>query len=193
MENVLDIERDSSAVCEVVGVFHTPETFEAAIDELLSSGFDRAELSLLASEHAVETKLGRHYRRAIEVGDDPAAKRAAFVSTEAIGGAEGGLIGGLAYVGATAAIGAAVVSGGALAPVILAGALAGGAGGLIGSVLAGWVGRHHAQYLQSQIERGGLLLWVRAWNARDESLAIRILRKHAGDDVHSHGCFPAAA
>ena len=41
------------SVCEVVGVFPNPEDLESAIDELLSSGFDRAELSLLASEDAV--------------------------------------------------------------------------------------------------------------------------------------------
>jgi len=34
-------------------VFHNPENLESAIDELLSSGFDRAELSLLASEDAI--------------------------------------------------------------------------------------------------------------------------------------------
>jgi hypothetical protein len=31
---------------EAVGVFNSPETLQEAIDELLSSGFHRAELSL---------------------------------------------------------------------------------------------------------------------------------------------------
>lgn len=34
------------------------------------------------------------------LAEDPTVPRAAYVSTEAIGGAEGGLIGGLMYVGA---------------------------------------------------------------------------------------------
>ena len=103
-------EYEPARACEVVGVFHTPEDLESAIDELLRSGFDRAELSLLASENAVAEKLGGYYRPASELANDPAVPRTAFVSTAAIGDAEGGLIGGLAYLGAT--VGAVVMSGG---------------------------------------------------------------------------------
>jgi hypothetical protein len=176
-----------SSVCEVVGVFHKAEDLESAIDELLSSGFDRSELSLLASEAAVATKLGGYYLPVSEMADDPAVPRAAFVSTAAIGDAQGALIGGLAYVGATVAVGAVVMSGGALAAAIAAAVLAGGTGGLIGSVLAHWVGHHHAAYLHDQIDNGGLLLWVRAWNASDEARALAIISKHAADKVHSRG------
>jgi hypothetical protein len=90
------------------------------------------------------------------------------------------------YVGAAAAAGAIVVSGGTLAAGITAAVLAGGAGGLIGSILARWVGDHHAHYLQEQMDRGGLLLWVRTWDAEDERRAVEILRKHSGGDVHVH-------
>jgi hypothetical protein len=177
-------EYERARACEVVGVFHTSEDLESAIDELLSSGFDRSELSLLASEEAVAEKLGGHYRPANEIADDPAVPRTAFVSTAAIGDAEGGLIGGLAYLGAT--VGAVVMSGGAFAVTIAAAVLAGGTGGLIGSALAHWVGHHHAGSLRDQIENGGLLLWVRTWNQADEALALEIIAKHAADKVHSH-------
>lgn len=181
------IEPQSARVCEVVGVFHSPEDLETAIDELLSSGFHRAELSLLASEDAVATKLSHRYRPAAEMADDPIVPRAAFVSTAAIGDAEGGLIGGLAYVGAVVAVGAVVMSGGTLAATIAAAVLAGGTGGLIGSTLARWVGHHHADYLERQIGNGGLLLWVRAWNTSDEARALEVMSKHAADKVHAHG------
>jgi hypothetical protein len=184
---------DSAAPREVVAIFHASEHLESAIDELLSSGFDRAELSLLASEDSIVEKLGHAYEPIDEMADDRTIPRAAFVSTAAIGDAKGALIGGLAYVGATLAAGMAVVAGGPLAPTIAAAVLAGGAGGLAGSVLARWVGRHHATYLCEQIENGGLLLWVRAWNAEDEARAIEVLRKHAGERVHAHGAFLAAA
>ena len=180
-------EADDAPVCEVVGVFHAPDDLESAIDELLSSGFHRAEVSLLASEQAVARKLSHHYRPANAMADDPAVPRAAFVSTAAIGDAEGGLIGGLAYLGATVAVGAVVMSGGALGATIAAAVLAGGTGGLIGSVLARWVGHHHADYLQRQIENGGLLLWVRARNGSDEARALEIMGRHAADKVHAHG------
>jgi hypothetical protein len=90
------------------------------------------------------------------------------------------------YVGAVAAAGAVVVSGGSLAGAIAAAALAGGGGGLIGSILAKWVGDQHANYLQEQMDRGGLLLWVRTRDPAHEVRAVEILKKHAGDNVHTH-------
>ena len=72
-----DVER--ARVCEVVGIFHTTGDLESAVEELLSSGFDRAEISLLASEGAVAEKLGGSYRPADEMVDDPAVPRSAFV------------------------------------------------------------------------------------------------------------------
>jgi hypothetical protein len=193
LENItMSVEQEPRTVSEAVGIFHRPVDLQGAIDELLSSGFDRAELSLLASERAVEEKLGHRYEKVGSLADDPTVPRAAYVSTEAIGGAEGGLIGGLMYVGAAVAGGAVLASGGTLAAGIAAAALAGGAGGFIGSVLAKLVGDGHAHYLQEQIDRGGLLLWVRTWNVEDESRAAEILRKHSGGDVHVHA-LPEAA
>jgi hypothetical protein len=153
-------EQETRSVPEALGIFHSPEELQSAIDELLSSGFDRSELSLLASEVAVE-ELGNRYRKVRDLADDPAVPRAVYVSTEAIGGAEGALIGGLMYVGAAVGAGAIVASGGTLAAAITGVALTGGAGGLIGLILAKFVGDHHAHHLQEQIDRGGLLLWVR--------------------------------
>ena len=179
-------EREASTIREAVGIFHRPEDLQGAIDELLSSGFHRAELSLLASEQAVEEKLGHRYGKVSALADHPTVPRAAYVSTEAIGDAEGGVIGGLVYVGAVVAAGAIVASGGTLAAVITATAVAGGAGGLIGTILAKWIGDHHAHHLQEQIDRGGLLLWVRTRTAEHEKRAVEILKKHSGDDIHVH-------
>src|SRR3546814_7970271 len=73
------------------------ENLQDSIDELLSSGFHRSALSLLASEHAVQEKLGHRYEKVGVHADHTAEPRAAYVSPEAIGDAEGGLIGGLMY------------------------------------------------------------------------------------------------
>jgi hypothetical protein len=96
------------------------------------------------------------------------------------------LIGGLIYVGAVVAAGAVVASGGTLTAGLVAASLAGGTGGLIGSILAKWVGDHHAHYLREQIEHGGQLLWVRTWNVEDEERAVEILRRHSASEVHMH-------
>src|SRR5688500_20325160 len=99
---------------EAVAVFRSAEHFESAIDELLSSGFDRAELSLLAAEEAVEEKLGHHYQRGTELEDDMSVPRTCYVSTGARGDADGVLGGSLPYVGAVAAVGLVLASAGAL-------------------------------------------------------------------------------
>ena len=180
------IEQETYVIREAVGIFHRPEDLQAAIDELLSSGFHRSELGLLASEATVQEKLGPHLNGARVLADDPAVPRSAYVSPEAIGDAQGGLIGALVYVGAAIATGAVVASGGTLAAILTAVVVAGGTGGLLGSVLAKWLGDHHASYLQDQIDRGGLLLWVRTRNAMAERRAVEILRRHSGTDVHVH-------
>jgi hypothetical protein len=180
------IEQEMDTVREAVGIFHSPDELQGAIDELLSSGFDRSELSLLASEAAVEEKLGHRYRKVRDLADDPEVPRSAYVSTEAIGDAEGALIGGLMYVGAAVGAGAIVASGGTLGAAIAGVALTGGAGGLIGAILAKFVSTHHAHYLQEQLERGGVLLWVRTWTMEKEKRAVAILKKHSGSDVHVH-------
>jgi hypothetical protein len=149
-------------------------------------------LSLLASEHAVEKKLGHRYEKISALADHPTVPRAAYVSREAVGDAEGGLIGGLAYVGAIVAAGGIVASGGTIAAAISAAVLAGGAGGFVGSILAKWIGDRHASFLQEQMDRGGLLLWVRTWDSDDEKRAVEILGRHSASDVHVHA-FPTEA
>ena len=177
---------------EAVALFDTAERLETAVDELLSHGFDRAEISLLASEAAVEEKLDHLYRRVEALEDDERVPRTAFVSTAALGDAEGGLIGALTYVGALATAGAAVASGGTLAGALVAAAMAGGAGGLIGSVLARIVGDHHASEMQTHINHGGLLLWVRTRDRAHEKRAVDILKQLSGRDVHLHKLPPLA-
>jgi hypothetical protein len=174
-------------VREAVAVFDDVETMEAAIDELLRSGFDRAELSLVAGEDTVVKELGHMYAKVEQVEDDTTVPRAAFVSEQSIGEAEGALVSGLFYVGAVAAAGAVVASGGAVLAAIGGAVIAGGVGGYIGAAFASWLDEHHARYLQEQLDRGGLLLWVRIWNNDREKKAVRILNGHSAHDVHVHG------
>ncbi|MFP4003732.1 MAG: hypothetical protein ACLFV8_08155 [Alphaproteobacteria bacterium] len=171
---------------EAVGYFETAEALEAAADELESSGFDRAEISLLAAEHAVEEKLGHKYRRVTEIEDEPDVARCCYVSRESIGAAEGSLIGAPLYVAAGTAAGVIIATGGTMAAAIIGAALAGGAGGLIGGILARLVGDRHARHLQEQLAHGGLLLWVRTRDAEHERRAVEILKRHSGHDVHVH-------
>jgi hypothetical protein len=67
-----------------------------------------------------------------------------------------------------------------------AAALVGGAGGLVGTWLAKLLGDQRARRLQEQLDHGGLLLWVRTWDADEESRAVQILKRHSGREVHVH-------
>jgi hypothetical protein len=56
---------------EAVAVFHDVKSFQAAIDDLLSAGFDHADINVLAHEDTVTSKLGPSYKSAAEFEDDP--------------------------------------------------------------------------------------------------------------------------
>jgi hypothetical protein len=177
---------------EVVGVFHDETALEEAIDELQECGFDRAEISLLASDRAVAEKLGHAYVKVSELEDDLSTARMAYVSKEDYGAAEGGLISGLVYVGALAGAGAVVASGGPLGGALLAAALSGGTGGVVGLGLARWLEHKRAERLHSQLEKGGLLLWVHVGEEERRKRAVDVLTRHAAADVHVHELGTAA-
>ncbi len=173
-----------SEIREAVGIFDTEETLQEAIDDLLSHGFDEAEISVLAPVTAVEEKLGHHFQRVEEIEDEPEILTKVYIPVETIGVAEGAAIGSLMYVGAFAGI-LLVASGGALAAA-LAGLALGGSGTAIGIALARFMKQHHAEYIAEQLEKGGLLLWVRTWDQEDGEKALKLLSAHSGHDVHIH-------
>lgn len=187
----MSMESETPGIREAVGLFATSEALQGAIDELLSSGFDRADISLLASENAVENTVGHAFKRAA-LEDNPATPRGVYVSPDAVGTAEGGLISVLAYVGGVATAGAIAIAGGPLTMIIVGAGLAGGAGGLIGAALAKLLGDRRATDIRSHLEAGGLLLWVRTWHEEDERRAVAILTKHSGRDVHVHSLSESA-
>lgn len=178
---------NDTQVREAVAVFDDWASLEEAADELMSSGFHRSMLSLVAGHQTVETKLGHMYQKVAEVEDDPSVPQTAFIARESFGDAEGGIIGALIYVPAVISTGAVVATGGTLLAAIVAAAAVGTAGASLGVLLSRLLEKHHADYQQEQLERGGLLLWVRTMTPVLEERAIDILKRHSGRDVHIHG------
>ncbi len=181
--NDLDAE---TAVREAVGVFDDEPSLQNAVDELLVAGFDRSSLSLLASEHAVEDKLGHRYDKVTELEDDTGVPRIAYIGKDSRIEGEAVAISGLAYIGAVGAAGAIVATGGTIAAALLGAAAVGGMGGLIGAGLAKLMDAHHADYLQEQLDHGGLLLWVSVGGPGKARTACEILKRGSGRDVHLH-------
>ena len=171
---------------EAVAVFREPRQLQQAVDELMLSGFDRSYLSLMATADTVERTLGDAYRRITDIADHPQAPHEAFVGTDSRSTGQGAAAAGLAYVGAVAAAGAVVASGGALAAAIVAAVAAGGAGGALGVLLGRLLDAPFADGLLAQMERGGILLWVRTVDAVAEEKACRILARCGGAEVHVH-------
>lgn len=173
-------------VREAVGIFQDHKTMQAAIDDLQTQGFMRHEISVLAGETTVREKLGHVYKHIEDAEDDPKAPRMMFIATEEVGVAEAAAIGIPLFVAATVIGGLAVASGGLVLDALIYAAAAGAVGAGIGSLFSTFIAKERAEYLQKQIEQGGLLLWVHARSPQMETLATKILRKYSAEDVHVH-------
>ncbi|MFK7974104.1 MAG: hypothetical protein AB8B66_04515 [Rickettsiaceae bacterium] len=179
-------KRGVQTVPEAVGVFNDADTLQQAIDELQTHGFTRQHLSMLADAKTVEKKLGHIYKRVEELEDNPNVPRTFFISIDSIGSAEGGLIGAPLYIASCTAAAIITASGGTLLNTIIATIAAGTGGALIGSVFAKMLDKHHADYIQDQINHGGILLWVIFHDNRSKKQAIKILKKYSARDIHVH-------
>jgi hypothetical protein len=176
-------DHSKTAVTEAVAVFHDVSDLDAAVAELRAAGFGHDDISLLATEQAVNRKLGHRYERVEELEDDPAAPRVAYRTRSSLGDSEDRLIGSLTYLPAVVAAGTVVASAGVVAAAVTGTAIA---GALIGTVLAHWLDKSHAEHLQEQLDRGGLLLWVRTPDPETQQRALAILTRHSAHDVHVH-------
>lgn len=171
---------------EAVGIFHNAADLQAAIDDLLTQGFNRMDLSILASEKAIEDKLHESYVPARDLEDRTEVPTTAFVSPESIGDAMGAVIGVLVYVPAMIGGAAIVASGGALAAAVAAAAIAGGVGGSVGVIMAALIGQKQSDDIEEHLRAGGLLLWVRTRDQHHEERALGILAGHNAEGVHLH-------
>ena len=175
---------------EAVAVFHDAEALQGTIDELLTAGFDHAELSVLANEKVVKERLGHDYKSTTELEDDPDVPRVEELPDENFGDAQGGIIAASTYF--PAVIGSLVVasSGGTLLGAVAVAAVAGGTGAAVGATLAKLIGSTHAKHMNEHLAHGGLLLWVRTHDLEHEAKALEILRRQGGEDVHLHEIRP---
>ena len=173
----------AAMVREAVAVFDDVSSLEAAVDDLRAAGFDKDQISLLGGHQAVEQKLGHMYERVEEMEDDPEAPRTAFVSGKNIDVRENRLLGSLTILPTVIAAGTVVATAGAVAAAVVGTAVA---GALLGTVFAHWMDRRHADWLQEQLDRGGILLWVRTPSEEDERKAMEVLTRYSAHDVHIH-------
>lgn len=179
------LDTPAETIREAVAAFDDPEALQAAVSDLQSHGFDRADISFMARDD-LEQRVAPEHGDVRKAEDDPKVKRAPVVVDTDIRQRRILDISAAATVAAFAAAGFTVMTGGAAALAAgLAVAAGGGVGGL-GALLGKVYGGEHRKYLEEQLERGGVLVWVRLRDAAAEPRALDILRRHGGHDVHVH-------
>lgn len=148
---------------EVVGLFADRPSFEAAVDALLAFGYERSELSVLASHESLEAATRSHpgWRDRLTA-----------------------LVGELRYEGPMVASGAILLAGGATAA-WLAGLIAAAVGGLaLKELLEETTAMPHSDDFARSLAAGSVILWVRADAEGRQEEASRILAEYGADNIH---------
>jgi hypothetical protein len=173
---------------EVVGVFPDEAELEAAVDQLLLSGFDRQQISVLANWPSRSEGRGSAagIPAATALEDDPRTRPGAFVLSASRTEFEAAAVGPPVYVAGLGGYAAVVASGGSLALALAALLLVGAGGACLGGFLARTIARSHREAIAAQVARGGLLLWVQVRSADQEGRAMRVLKEHGARHVHLH-------
>lgn len=173
-------------VREVAGVFHSRQAVEAAVEDLLLTGFDRADIDRLASLDEVRRRL-KAYVSPEEGADLPPTPRQPVLTWDDITVA---LVVAVTVIGSAAGTAAAfgvLASGGSDSAAVIVGTLVGiGAGGIAALVLARVFRREELRGLESMELDRGLVLWVRVHTPEQEAKAKAILRRNGGRAVRVH-------
>jgi hypothetical protein len=177
---------EQTAIREVVAIFGSREALENAIEDLLSNGFDRSQLSLLGSHDTVEETLGHPLGDVHAVAEDPEAPRSEPLERPDVGNVAGVAVGPPAAFAALAAAGITAMTGGAFAGVAVAALAAGGGVGALGAFLAKRYTDEVAGDFEEQVAHGGIVMWVNLREPHQEQRAREILARHAKEKVRVH-------
>jgi hypothetical protein len=177
---------ERTKVREVAGVFRSRPALEAAIEDLLLNGFDRADLDRLASLDEVRRRL-KVYVSPEEAADLTPTPRQPVITWDDM---TVGLVVTASLVAAAtglAVVFAVIASGGSEWSAGIVGTLVGiFAGGIAALGLARVFRRDQLRGLDwIQFERG-MVLWVRVRSREREVLAQHILQRHGARAVRLH-------
>ena len=163
----------------IVGLYDDINDARAVVEDLVSSGYDRNNISLVAAdkEGQYASNLDRY------AAEDTAATGEAAAEGAIAGGAIGGLAGVLIGLGALAIPG--------LGPVIAAGPIIAGlvgagigavSGGLIGALVEWGLSDEEAGYYMEGVRRGGTLVAVKAADYEANDI-VNIMNRHDPVDI----------
>jgi len=156
---------------EAVASFPDRDHFRRAVSGLLAAGFERSDLSVLASHDSLAVAEAADAREGIL----PA-----------------GLSDEIKYIAPLTVAGIIVLSGGPIAAVIAALVGAGLGGAALKELFDDYTAPHHSEDFAAALKAGAALLWVRCEDPDRELTATRILEEAGGHQVHVHGRPPRA-
>lgn len=169
---------------EVVGLFTNMEDLQDAIRDLEGTAFPRQDISVMGHGRDLEKVFGSRTVNPEMAMDNAATPRQAPSRPEEKTIGTAAMIGGSAYIGAMAA---ALAAGAVTFPALVGAAAIGGlGGGSIGAFLTRLMGDRYNRHIEEQIEKGGLLLWVRTPDIEKEEAAKQVMVSRGGYDVHVH-------
>jgi hypothetical protein len=154
-----------ASVTEVVGRFAKRESLKSAVEALLAAAFERTDLSILDSHDTLAAAEGRDegWRRTLT-----------------------GLVGEVKYLESITAAGLILLASGAIGAAI-AGVIAAGLGGMALYELLGEVrATPHTREFAQALEKGAVLLWVRAETPERRARAREIFSQFGAADIHTH-------
>ncbi len=157
-------------VREAVASFPDREHFRNAVSALLAGGFDRSDLSVLASHDS------------LAVADETAGTAKEILRA--------GLSDDLKYIAPLTVAGIIVLSGGPIAVVVAALVGAGLGGAALKELFDDYTAPRHSEDFAAALKAGAALLWVRCGDPDRELVATRILEEAGGRHVHVHGRSP---
>jgi hypothetical protein len=182
-DNILDRARSR----EVTGVFHSRQMLEAATQDLLVAGIDRADIDVSASLDELQRRLNYKSMPAADIADHPAAARQPFVgkddmiNADAVAGSIAGCVVAVALAFYLVNRGAAPLAVGFFS--VLSGLVVGAAAMLL---VRRRLRREHTLGLDKLSEAQGLVIWARVRSPDKEAEAQEILIRHGGEAVHVH-------
>jgi hypothetical protein len=172
---------------EVTGVFHSRKALDAAAQDLLVAGIDRADIDVSASLDELQRRLNYASIPPADLADSPAAARQPYtgeddvLGTVTVVGSIAGCIGAIAVAFFLVARDMKPLSVGIFS--VLSGLVIGGAAAIL---TRRRLHRERTLGLENLSEAYGLLIWVRVRSPEKETEAQEILMRHGGEAVHVH-------
>ncbi len=169
---------------EVEGIFKSKDELDQAVNELFVHGFDQSSLSVLSDKIIIHQNFQKKLKDILDLANNSSVSRTFFLAEENIGLAEGAIISVLMYVGTLTAAGIIILKGGNVKLTLTIAVSIGILFTLVGIWLANIIRKHHKEYIENQLKKGGLLLWVQLKNKSQLNIVKAVLEKNNAINVH---------